>query len=66
MYKTNGQLVLKRMGITQRHVSRMLNINNVRLTNIFKGREEPTVDELEALCDYFNLSEEEIFEPRRF
>ena len=52
---------LKRMGISQLHLSKMTNIHHVRLNYILSMKKYPTEEEAKKLCYYFDRTEQELF-----
>jgi transcriptional regulator with XRE-family HTH domain len=60
--KSQGYQILKRMGIPQQTAAKMTGIHFTRISLILNLQSEPTKDESERLCQYFDLPESQILE----
>jgi transcriptional regulator with XRE-family HTH domain len=61
MFVSRGYRILRRMRIPQKHVSECTGIMQPRICRILKNQDNPTPEELEKLCHFFDLTEEELF-----
>jgi len=49
--------------LKQYELAEAIDMNHVRLNQIANGKVEPSGFEIEVLCDFFNMSEADLFQP---